>query len=246
MSPATRPPCPHDLGPGTTVCLRCRQEERQLALARQKRMLTRAGLTLAGVAVVAVIGNAVVQAVRTSASARGRAPLHLLASTSTTSAVQQQGTPAATPTAPTSAMTSAPSPKTPPAMSAASRSIPAGTLSLKVPVGRSGLRDSMYVERDADSVIVHFDTELARTRRRDKFEATVRATLPVLYGAGIEPMLATLPDGAITGNRDLVSEVAVRGVRLPVPAGGTLELWPVTRPGRDGPLVVGYRARVTP
>ena len=119
-------------------------------------------------------------------------------------------------------------------------------LTLKVPEGRTGLRDSMYVERGADSAVVHFDTELARTRRRDKFEATVRATLPVLYGARVDSMLATLPAGAITGDRDLVSEVAVRGVRLPVPAGGTLELWPVTRPGRDGPLVVGYRARVTP
>ena len=104
----------------------------------------------------------------------------------------------------------------------------------------------MYVERDADSAVVHFDTELARTRRRDKFEATVRATLPVLYGAGIDSMLTALPEGAIAGDRDLVNEVAVRGVRLPVPAGGTLELWPLTRPGRDGPLVVGYRVRITP
>jgi hypothetical protein len=115
-----------------------------------------------------------------------------------------------------------------------------------VPEGRTGLRDSMYVERGADSAVVHFDTELARTRRRDKFEATVRATLPVLYGARVDSMLATLPAGAITGDRDLVSEVAVRGVRQPLTAGGTLELWPVTPPRRDGPQVVGYRARVTP
>ena len=74
----------------------------------------------------------------------------------------------------------------------------------------------------------------------------MRATLPILYGIAADSMLAALPEGAITGNRDLVSEVAVRGVRLPVPTGGTLELWPVTRPGRDGPLVVGYRVRVTP
>ena len=122
---------------------------------------------------------------------------------------------------------------------------PAAAMTLKVPVGRTGLRDSMYVDRDADSVVVHFDTELGRTRRRDKFETTVRVTLPMLYGALADSMLAALPEGTITGGRDLVSEVAVRGVRLPVPEGGTLELWPVTRPGRDGPLVVGYRARVT-
>ena len=250
LSPATHPPCPHDLGPGTTVCLRCRQEERQRALARQKRMLMRSGLALAGVVVVAVTGNAAVRAVRASASARDHAPLHLLASTTSSSSVQQQGSPAATPVVQASLVTPAPTAPTTPATLPAARTNPTTTpvsaLTLKVPLGRSGLRDSMYVERDADSVVVHFDTELARTRRRDKFEATVRATLPVLYGAGIDAMLATLPDGAITGDRDLVSEVAVRGVRLPVPAGGTLELWPVTRPGRDGPLVVGYRARVAP
>ena len=59
-------------------------------------------------------------------------------------------------------------------------------------------------------------------------------------------MLAAIPDGGITGDRNLVSEVAASGVRLPIATGGTLELWPVTRPGRDGPLVVGYWARVTP
>lgn len=249
MSPDTRPPCPHDIGPGIAVCLRCRQEERQLALARQRRMLTRVGLMLAGVVVVAVVGNAAVSALRTSAKERAREPFHLLASTSTTSSVRQQGAPTANSVgsngagAPGKAATSTNASSNANAPPGAK---PAHALTLKVPLGRTGLRDSMYVERDADSVVVHFDTELARTRRRDKFEATVRTTLPVLYGVAMDSMLAALPGGAITGGRDLVNEVAVRGVRLPVPAGGTLELWPVTRPGRDGPLVVGYRARVTP
>jgi hypothetical protein len=250
LSPATRPSCPHDIGPGIAVCLRCRQEERQLALARQRRVLVRAGLVLASVVTVAVIGNAVASAVRTSTRARGKAPLQLLASTSTTSSVRQQGSPSADPVAsvnnPAAPAKPAPSANTSSNANAPSAAKPAHALTLKVPLGRTGLRDSMYVERDGDSVVVHFDTELGRTRRRDKFEVTVRATLPVLYGAAMDSMLATLPEGAITGGRDLVSEVAVRGVRLPAPAGGALELWPVTRPGRDGPLVVGYRARVTP
>lgn len=247
MSPATRPPCPHDIGPGTSVCLRCRLEERELARARQRRALLRVGVVLGGLVVVAVLGNAVVSAWRASSRMRNKEPLQLLAST-TTSAVRQQGAPTAASVAPPPAAAST---SAPPAASGARPPKPAGVvtpavLTLKVPEGRTGLRDSMYVERSADTAVVHFDTELARTRRRDKFEATVRATLPVLYGVRVDSMLAALPDGAITGDRDLVSEVAVRGVRLPVPAGGTLELWPVTRPGRDGPLVVGYRARVTP
>ena len=242
MSPATRPPCPHDIGPGTSVCLRCRQEERELARARQRRVLARAGVILGGLIVVAVVGNAAVNALRTSARKSTREPLQLLASTST-STVRQQGAPvapAAAPAAGSPARNAAPSTRTPVATK------PASGLTLKVPEGRTGLRDSMFVERTGDSVVVHFDTELARTRRRDKFETTVRVTLPVLYGALADSMLAALPEGAITGGGDLVNEVAVRGVRLAVPAGGTLELWPVTRPGRDGPLVVGYRARVTP
>jgi hypothetical protein len=212
-------------------------------------MLTRVGLVLAGAVVIAVIGNAAVNAMRASGKTNGKEPLHLLASTSSTSSVRQQGASTANPGASASSAstraTVASESKTSETKTA-SDAKSAHVLSLKVPPGRTGLRDSMYVERDADSVVVHFDTELARTRRRDKFEATVRATLPVLYGASVDSMLAALPVGAITGDRDLVSEVAVRGVRLPVPAGGTLELWPVTRPGRDGPLVVGYRARVTP
>jgi hypothetical protein len=190
--------------------------------------------------VVAVLGNAAVSAWRASSRMRSKEPLQLLASTTTTSAVRQQGAPTLTaaPAAPAAESTT-------PSAKRADVAKPA-LLTLKVPEGRTGLRDSMYVERGADSAVVHFDTELARTRRRDKFEATVRATLPVLYGARVDSLLAMLPEGAITGTRDLVSEVAVRGVRLPVPTGGTLELWPVTRPGRDGPLVVGYRARVTP
>jgi hypothetical protein len=184
---------------------------------------------------------AVVSAVRAQGRKSGREPLQLLASTAT-STVRQQGAPVA-PSATDSAASMH-------AAGAATKAAPpakaAPGFTLKVPEGRTGLRDSMYVERSADSVVVHFDTELARTRRRDKFETTVRVTLPVLYGALADSMLAALPEGAITGGLDLVSEVAVRGVRLAIPTGGTLELWPVTRPGRDGPLVVGYRARVTP
>ena len=213
--------------------------------------MARSGGALAGLVVVAVIGNAALTALHSPARSGAKQPVRLLAST-TTSTVRQQGEAVADPASvtatpisstPAGAMPASAAPQPP--RIAPSASALRG-ITLKVPMGRSELRDSMYVERDADSAIVHFDTEMGRTRRRDKFETTVRATLPVLYGPAADSMLAALPDGAITGDRDLVSEVAVRGVRLPAPGGGTLELWPVTRPGRDGPLVVGYRARVTP
>jgi hypothetical protein len=214
--------------------------------------MARAGGALAGIVVVAVIGNAALTALHSPARASAKQPVRLLAST-TTSTVRQQGKPVADVTPVSPAPLKSPggtTPKTgssqPSSSTRALASPQPHGMTLKVPVGRSGLRDSMYVERDADSAVVHFDTEMGRTRRRDKFETTVRVTLPILYGASADSMLAGLPEGAITGNRDLVSEVAVRGVRLSAPGGGTLELWPVTRPGRDGPLVVGYRVRATP
>jgi hypothetical protein len=244
VSSVAPPACSHDLGPGIIVCLRCRQEERELARSRQRRRLTRAGLTLAGLVVVAVLGNSVVNALRASAKERAREPFQLLAST-TMSTVRQQGAPSK---AVASANAGTPNAGTPTVVApiSAPAARPARGLTLMIPVGRTGLRDSMYVERDADSAVVHFDTELGRTRRRDKFENVVRTTLPLLYGGHIDSLLAALPEGAIAGGRDLVNEVAVHGVRLPIPTGGTLELWPVTRPGRDGPLVVGYRVRATP
>lgn len=223
--------------------------------------MTRGGLAVAGLVAIAVIGNAARSAFRAGrGSDRGQA-VHLLGSTSSRT-VQQQGEATAAPApdqaaeselaSATQVVTMKVTPASAPQVNATSS--PAATASvtaphgmmLKVPVGRTELDDSMYVERGADSAVVHFDTEMGRTRRRDKFEATIRATLPTLYGAQAESLLAAIPDGGITGDRDLVSEVAASGVRLPIATGGTLELRPVTRPGRDGPLVVGYRARVTP
>src|SRR5690242_16371816 len=125
LSPASRPPCPHDIGPGTSVCLRCRQEQRELARARQRRALARVGVILGGLIVVAVISNAAVSSLRTPDSKRGKEPLQLLASTST-STVRQQGAPVAPPRADTPAPTTAP---------AVPKSKPTPGLTLKVPEG---------------------------------------------------------------------------------------------------------------
>lgn len=243
------------------MCLRCRQEQRALARATQRRLILRSGIALAGLVVVAVISNSALSALRARRPSDVNQPVKLLASTSS-STVRQQGEAIAVPTpeapagtlmetsqqvtAATVAPMSGPAVNTPSSPVSTSTAKPSLGMTLRVPAGRTELRDSMFVERDADSAVVHFDTEAARTRRRDKFEATVRATLPRLYGAQAESVLAAIPDGTMTGGRDLVSDVTTSGVKLTIPTGGTLDLLPVTRPGRDGPLVVGYRVRVTP
>ena len=77
-----------------------------------------------------------------------------------------------------------------------------------------------------------------RTRRRDKFERVVRSTLPHVYGPGVEAMLAKIPVGELMPVGALPVDLATRGVRVPAGGGWLLAIWPETRPGRDGPLVV--------
>ena len=47
MSPQSPAPCPHELRPGTTVCLHCRYAEHQARAARTRAFLLRAGYPLA-------------------------------------------------------------------------------------------------------------------------------------------------------------------------------------------------------
>ena len=110
--------------------------------------------------------------------------------------------------------------------------------------GRSELPEGLSVVRVGDSLTVHFDTELGRTRIPEKFERTVRTTLPLLYGARAESLLAELPEGSIARAGELLTELPTRGVRIPTRDGWTLIVRPETRPGRDGPLVVRYVATV--
>ncbi|MDQ2942509.1 MAG: hypothetical protein M3R21_02415 [Candidatus Dormibacteraeota bacterium] len=111
--------------------------------------------------------------------------------------------------------------------------------------GRTALPDSLVAERGGDSVSVDFDTPAARTRRRDKFEGVIRRTLPLVYGAPVDSLLRAIPIGGIVGDADLLEELPTRGIHLKVADGWTLDLWPETRAGQDGPLVVGYRARIS-
>ena len=111
-----------------------------------------------------------------------------------------------------------------------------------VPLGRTFLRDTMVADRSGDTVRVSFDLMLARTRRPDKFEGIVRSTLPQVYGALADSALRALPWGAVARAGDLVTTLPERGFHIPIAGGRTIAVWPETREGRDGPLVVGYRA----
>ena len=232
--------CSHDLGPGTTVCLRCRQERRDAARARQQQLVALSGVVAMGLLGVYVMGASAANAWNTSASEERRTPARasvVASSVSSGTEVTQQGITFA------SSTTDAPASATAPA--ATSAVVVQPPLSLIVAEGRTALPDSLIAERGGDSVAVDFDTPATRTRRRDKFESVVRRTLPMVYGAGIDSVLQSIPPGEIAGGADLLTELPKRGVHLRVAQGWTLDLWPETRLGQDGPLVVGYRARVT-
>jgi hypothetical protein len=50
--------------------------------------------------------------------------------------------------------------------------------------------------------------------------------------------------GKLSGQGDLLYELPVRGIHLPLDPARHLEIFPEIRPGRDGPLVIRYRAAV--
>jgi hypothetical protein len=126
---------------------------------------------------------------------------------------------------------------------------PAGVTALAptAPEGRSPLSArGAYAVRTGELVTVHFDVAKARTRRADRFEQIVRATLPQVYGPAADTLLAAVQEGTLVGGAHLTAELPARGIRLQHPAGSAVTLWPETRPGRDGPLVVAYRVTATP
>jgi hypothetical protein len=111
--------------------------------------------------------------------------------------------------------------------------------------GRTELGDSVFAERAGGEVTVHFDTELLRTRLDEKFERVVRLTLPKVYGPEVSARLDSVSPGQFVRGGNLLTDLPSRGIALTLPAHNrTLMLYPVTRQGQEGPIVVGYRTTV--
>ena len=225
MSLSTPAHCPHERRPGTTVCLHCRHEERELSRVRRQKLFAQIGVGMVGVIVVAIAGVAgatAIQGRRPEPDARPRAEVRRVAAANAADSTQvvQQGT--------------------------AVRADSARPMSLTpvIAEGRSELRDSLYAMRAGSNIEVYFDRPMARTRRADKFEHIVRVTLPQLYGANADSVLARISEGQMASATELLTVLPERGLHWPVGNGMTMSLYPVTRPGQDGPLVVTYRVSV--
>jgi hypothetical protein len=239
------------------VCLHCLHEARVAARDRRYRIIMRTGAWIVGVAVVGIVGAAGANAVLhpapppVSRHARRAQPMPAkLRQDSTVTVVAQaapviqQGVPAIDSTAHASV---APAPST--SSGAIVDSVPAKapaapTLVSILPQGRSEMPDSVFAVRTGDTIAVHFDTSPLRTRRADKFDGIVRQTLHAVYGAAADSALSAVPAGRLAAPNELVTKLPSRGVHLATPSGARLVLWPETRPGRDGPLVVGYRVTI--
>jgi hypothetical protein len=231
------PSCPHDLRPGTAVCLRCQHAERGVKRAKQHKMLARGAAAVLSLAVISASGVAAATALRARAGTQGAAP-----------GTVESSAPAATDTSEAVDATQLDST----AFSAAPASdarmpvvVAAGSVAPIVPLGRTVLRDTMVADRAGDTVRVSFDLPLSRTRRPDKFEGIVRSTLPQVYGPLADSALRALPYGAVARAGDLVTTLPERGFHIALAGGLTIAVWPETREGRDGPLVVAYRAVVS-
>lgn len=114
-----------------------------------------------------------------------------------------------------------------------------------IPIGQSTLAAGVVAARTDSAVVVSFDAPMLRTRMPVKFESFVRSTLPAIYGPGVDTALARLADGGIARQGDLLTELPARGVHIPVRDGWMIALFPETRPGQDGPLVIRYRVSLT-
>lgn len=135
-------------------------------------------------------------------------------------------------------------PQTPPPI--AEPVVPSAPFAPVIPRGATMLADSVIAVRSDSDVVVDFDRPMLRTRRPEKFEQFVRTTLESVYGAPGAAVIRKLPYGAIAAQGDLLKELPARGVRLPVDASWVIRLFPETRQGQDGPLVIRYRVRLVP
>lgn len=235
------PICMHEHRPGTTVCLHCRHAARAVAREKRKRLMLRAG----AVAVVAITVGAV--GVLSAAAIRARTSLRKPEHRDASASLAARDTAMRSPATP---VASNPTTRVQTATVATVAQVATSPAHSKPPFtpvvlqGQSTLPDGLMAVRADSLVTVSFDTPMIRTRIAAKFERLVRATLPAVYGRSIDSVLSKIPEGGIAGQGDLVSELPTRGVRIPVNAEWAIALYPETRPGQDGPLVVRYRVSV--
>lgn len=237
MSERIAPPCPHDVGPGIPVCLRCRKEKLVESRERRRRALYATAAVALGVATIGAAGAAGMLDSELRAAGLAIAQTARTAPDASQAASGERVQPAPPAQPPSDSALVTPASVTTP---------PAAELAATIGEGRTSLRGGIFAERRGEDVTVHFDTPLARTRRPEKFEGLLRETLPLIYGALVDSAIAAIPVGSLVPAQGLTTDLPTQGLYVPVAGGRTLRVWPETRPGEDGPLVVRYRVLIAP
>jgi hypothetical protein len=265
--------CQHERRPHTTICLLCRRDERAAVLARRRRAVGRVSLMGLAVVFFSAGGVAAVTAMEGRwpatpslghwpaadgwfelARTRTRDVISNLTRRASAAPVPIYASPIVTDSvALTDSFQVVPAGDTVlAALNEALRQAQDSAAGLSAPPlkpivaeGRTALRDGLVAVRTGDTITVHFDTPLLRTRQPLKFEQLVRTTLPAIYGAAVESVLATVAAGELIRGVDPTATASTHGVYLPLASGWSLALWPETRPGRDGPLIVTFRTALT-
>lgn len=240
--------CTHERRPGTTVCLHCRHAALEAARERRQRMFFRGSAIFIVVAVFAGAGAVGATALR-DRGARAAQSRQTRRFTEQPRAEQRVATneSGAIVTQPVSSESITPQPVTPPSVETPvvkQEGAAQSSLAAVLPMGSSTLSNGVTAVRTDSDVTVEFDQMMLRTRRPEKFESFVRQTLPTVYGPAVRPSLAKIHDGGIASQGELLTELPARGVHIPLDGGWVLEVFPETRPGQDGPLVVRYRAKI--
>jgi hypothetical protein len=219
------------------VCLHCRHAERIAAGERRKKLMLRGTAAAIVVALVAGTTLASASALRGRFASKNDTIVKVVSSTPV-----PQPSPAATPA---SAPASAASPQQSGDVTQRPPVAPAVAMVPVIPPGETMLRDSVLAYRTDSAVVVSFDRPMTRTRRPEKFEAFLRATLGQIYGATADSALARMPQGTLASQGDLLNDLPTRGIRSPVSEAWKLAVYPELRPGQDGPLVIRYRVAVS-
>lgn len=252
MAPSDLPSvCPHGLRPGTTVCLHCRHDARIAARKRRYLLAVRIGVaTMGGAVLVALVVGGIMSVAGNGPSTEADAAPDTMVAVAppprpttvarATNASRTTTTPAVTAATQQAAVVTAPD--TTSAVPSPSGAAPSPSIA----EGRRELGDSMYAVRAGGEVTVHFDTDSLRTRQDWKFEGVVRATLPLVFGDEVRAALDSVPAGGLVQGGDILNDLPTRGILVRLPANAGIRVWPVTRQGRDGPLVVAYRAAGVP
>ena len=203
-----------------------------VAKARRRRLWLRGSAFSAILLLLGSVGTiGAVTYRRYSAPRRAESPAPAQRTVAETSPVKDSVVAAAPVSAPPATVT-----VTPPA---------APSLKPVLPEGTTTLAGGMTATRHDSVVVLSFDFAGARTRIPERFERLVRTTLPSLYGARADSAVRAIPEGGIARQGDLFTDLTERGVRIPLSAGGAIALYPISRPGHDGPLVTQYRVTVT-